>query len=356
MRPKTTCEKFDPERIKRTVMENGYVLLEHIGSGGNATVYRVRSVKYECDFVVKVQELDSHSAEREREAQALKSLIHKNIVELYEVFHDTNYSYMILEYCPGGTLENLVAREGPLQKGRLTSMCYQICQAVCACHDLNIAHRDIKPANILIDQYGRPKLADFGLSDQYDQPLVRSQAGSLAFMAPEIVSGGCHNPFKADTWALGVTFFYMGTGQLPWSTANVRDLINAIKVGPIDYAPSILPRDFVNLLKQMMDLDPCNRIDVRSCLISPALTLNDSEHPRARVRVNPSHSRTLAGMKFFSQSQRKFDGIGKDECVSLVDGGRSRSSAGRLSLAPSFVLDGALLPGRRGPLKQATFV
>ena len=350
--------RFDVDQIKRTVLRNGYIVSRHIGSGGNATCFLVRSVKYECDFVAKVTHLDGRSIERENEAEALKNLTHKNIVQLYELFRDDRYYYMIIEYCPGGSLEDLIAREGPIQRARLVSICTQVCEAVRACHEVNIAHRDIKPANILLDAYGRPKLADFGLSDVYDQPFVRSQAGSLAFMAPEIITGtGGHNPFKADVWALGVTFFYMGTGALPWQTQSVPDLLRAIKLGPVDWAVNVFDREFVALLKQMLCVDATRRIDVYGCLECPALTRPDMEHPHAnpRTMLRRVKSRSLAGLKFVCQSQKKL-GVVKEERLGMAEGASMKSSACLLSFAPSFVAESCLLPARKGAPKQATFV
>ena len=123
---------------------------------------------------------------------------------------------------------------------------------------------DIKPANVLIDRYGRTKLADFGMSRLLkDQLLVEEQGGSMVFMAPEIKRGQRYDPFKADIWALGITFYYICMGRAPWPLIDMKQLKEAINKG-IEYMPETMPHDMKALISAMCSLEPSSRPTAQS--------------------------------------------------------------------------------------------
>ena len=329
---------LDANEVARTCMRHGYVLERQLGKGGNATVWLVKSLKYNCNFCVKVCKHTGKSVERDNEIRTLMNLQHKNIMCIYEYFEDDNYLYMILEYCAGGSLGDLVDHEGPVPYEKLIPLCMQICEAVRACHEANVAHRDIKPANILLDQYGRPKLADFGLSGFYSsESTVKSHAGSLAYMAPEIFNGKeGHNPFKSDIWALGVTFFYLATGRLPWDTGSVQDLMKSISLGYVEFGIQETPRPLVEVLKGMINVDVSRRMTIDEVLGSPAFSCQiRSGCSSPNIAVKRSKSRSLAGMAFVSK-------MSPDKNVPTVGMKLSqvRSTACLLSFAPAFAAEG----------------
>lgn len=143
--------------------------------------------------------------------------VHPNIILLYDHFVEGNELFLILEYCPSGSLKDHISPGRPLSMNIFRSVCTQILSALCACHDKGIAHRDIKPANVLIDVHGRPKLADFGLGVFCAKGnCVNCDAVSLAFAPPEFFKEKSIDPFKADVWSLGLLFLMMATGRLPW--------------------------------------------------------------------------------------------------------------------------------------------
>lgn len=155
------------------------------------------------------------------EYNTLISLIHPNIIRLYDAFEEESAQYLVMEYCPIGSIK---------QKGKLTYEQFvyyskQILEAVSYCHSLNIAHRDIKPENIFIDQNNNIRLADFGIAKHFDYLGDKSEqkCGSLKFFSPEMFQLTEICPFKADIWALGVTFFCMATGEYPFKNIHTRD-------------------------------------------------------------------------------------------------------------------------------------
>ena len=292
-------------QIDKTLDEHGYKLENKLGRGGYASVYRVKSEKYACDFVVKVQKHKGDvPIDKENEIRALISLNHPNILCMYEYFADDHYLYLILEYCSGGSLADLVRNHGPLRGEQLTYVCRKVTEGLIACHEAHIAHRDIKPANILIDQYGRPKLSDFGLSDVYEQgSLLKSRAGSLAFLAPEVLrrSEG-HDPFKADIWALGVTFYYIATGHLPWKTENTLAMQDSIQMGIISFDYGVITKKFIELLKGMVQIDTRLRMTLTQVLDSPALRLDNQDFPafslpRKQIWAQPRTSSLLSSQQ-----------------------------------------------------------
>jgi len=138
-------------------------------------------------------------------------------------------------------------------------MCHQIASALLECHQRQIAHQDIKPANVLLDQYGRPKLADFGLSQQFDgQAKTQQRVGSLAYMAPEVLSGGHRDAFRSDVWSLGITFYYMAVGRLPWNAETSFELETIIKSGVYPNPTNCVP-SFRAVLRKMLTPEPAQR-------------------------------------------------------------------------------------------------
>ncbi|KAH0785819.1 CAMK family protein kinase [Histomonas meleagridis] len=259
--------------IQGILPEHHYHYIKAIGMGGYGSIFLVRSDRYNQDFCIKrIQNPEGKfSNDTENEAATLIRLCHPNIISMYEFFFDQNHAtlYMVLEYCSGGSLKDLIEREGPIRPPKLYSYCYQILNALLHCHDQNIAHRDIKPANILLDKYDRPKLADFGLSKKFEKgESLISFAGSHPYMAPEIICRQSTDPFLADIWSLGVTFYTIAFGMLPWGVCNEHEMDVAIQLGIITF-PSFADQDFCNLIRSMVVVNPSKRKPLKQLLMSP---------------------------------------------------------------------------------------
>jgi serine/threonine protein kinase len=164
---------------------------------------------------------------------------------------------MVLEYCPGGSLFDMIS-DGPIPMARLWPLGKQVLDALIACHQHGIAHLDIKPQNILLDKFGRAKLCDFGLARRVEIGRLTQQfKGSVAFLAPEILRKQHYDPFKADVWSLGVTFYVCASGHLPWPT-KAAEFFAGVSRG-LSEVDDDIPPDFGDVLKRMIVPDPSAR-------------------------------------------------------------------------------------------------
>ena len=219
----------DIEQVKKELSDHGYEYIDTIGSGSFSTVYLCQSTQYKNYFAVKQvlkQELVDH------EIDSLISLIHPNIVKLYLTFSNQEYQFLVMEYCSKGTIK----QRQKLNYNEFIFYAKQLLEVLEYCHKQKIAHRDIKPDNIFLDQYNHVKLGDFGLSCKFrNQELSSHKCGSLMFCAPEILSNPEFDPFPADIWSLGITFYYMATGHYPFPDHSLESLRDSIINGVIDF-------------------------------------------------------------------------------------------------------------------------
>lgn len=277
----------DVNIIRATLAQNDFVFLRPIGKGGFASVFLIFSNQYNINFVVKVSDYkgsrknssrDSRSEFDLNEIKHLINLNHPNIINMYKYFTDECYLYIVLEYCEGGSLDDLIKQNGPVRPPTLYNYCYQILTALKHCHDLKISHSDIKPANVLIDKNKRLKLADFGLSKGFSPKLIAEEGnnknylhgkngeiltkkfgGSKPYMSPELIQLNAYDPFKADIWSLGVTFYQLATGHLPWNTYDLKEMRMSITMGVFSFQNAQLPPAFCNIIHRMLEVKPSKR-------------------------------------------------------------------------------------------------
>ena len=265
------------EEIDTTLLNHGYERLDSVGKGNYASVYKVRSFKYNEIFCVKVMRVPEGDKAKEasrirsygHEINSLMQLSHPNIINFYDHFTSDHCFYIVLEYCPNGSLKDWIDRER--QGGDvLQDMMRQLLGALACCHEQRICHRDIKPQNVLIDKYGHLKLADFGLAAIL-ATKSSEKVGSLPYMAPEAFDARARvDPYACDVWSMGVTFFQMATGFLPW-TGTVKQMIVAeIRSGDVPY-PIEMEKSLQSLLKRMLDTDPSRRAKAAELLTSEYL-------------------------------------------------------------------------------------
>ena len=257
---------IDINRVRDALCVHGYEVLEKIGQGGYGACFKVYSKQYDSNFACKVMYFDEKMKSRQEltfqnELHALMNIIHPFIIKVFNTFRTSNELYFILEYCPKGDLFKQVVKEGPINGEKLVQYATKLLEALIYLEEKNLTHNDIKPANILIDQYGRPKLADFGLSKQLKtlDDLSNDFSGSPAYLAPEVLNQKTYNPVKADIWSFGMTFYFLATGKFPFDTKSLEGLHLFAKTGCYEIPPEVHP-DIKYIIQNTLIIDPNGRM------------------------------------------------------------------------------------------------
>jgi len=201
-----------------------YKIVAPLGSGGFGTVYLAQDTWIDKKVAIKVphrQGLDF--GELLREPRLLASVSHPNIVAITTAEKQDNVFFIVMEYVPGETLENVIAAIGALDLNRALDFSCQICNAVDHAHRQGVIHRDLRPANVLVTESDMLKVADFGTSRFLEIAAHGTTViGSPPYMAPEQFTGKA--VFASDLYSLGVTMYQMLTGVLPYDTPAPSDL------------------------------------------------------------------------------------------------------------------------------------
>ena len=205
-----------------TMIGNRYEVIEKIGTGGMADVYRAKDQRLNRFVAVKI--LKSEYSEDTKfvtkfrqEAQAVACLSHPNIVGVYDVGEEMGMHYIVMEFVDGITLKQYIERKGKLSVREAVGIALQIAGGLEAAHSNNIIHRDIKPQNILISRDGTAKVTDFGIAKAASSNTITANAmGSVHYISPEQARGGFSDE-KSDIYSLGVTIYEMLSGTLPFT-------------------------------------------------------------------------------------------------------------------------------------------
>ncbi len=207
------------------IIGNRYEILEEVGLGGMATVYKAKDHVLNRLVAVKVLK-DEFTTDAEfvkrfnTEAQAAASLSHPNIVSIYDVGHEeeNNLYYIVMELVQGKTLKEIINSEGVLTWKWAVNIAMQIASALEMAHKRGIVHRDIKPHNIIITEDGIAKVTDFGIAKAVSNSTITAfgtTIGSVHYFSPEQAKGGFTDA-KSDLYSLGVVMFEMLTGKVPF--------------------------------------------------------------------------------------------------------------------------------------------
>jgi serine/threonine protein kinase/beta-lactam-binding protein with PASTA domain len=266
-----------------------YQLEARIGGGGMAIVYKARDLILNRQVAVKVLRsqfgTDEDFVNRfRREAQAVASLSHPNVVGVYDVGEDGDTHYMVMEYVEGSTLKEVINERGALPVEEAVRIAVQICDALDHAHQNKIIHRDIKPHNILIGKNGRVKVTDFGIARAVTSTTIthtNSVLGSVHYFSPEQARGGI-TAEKSDIYSLGIVLYEMVTGQLPFSgdspiSVALKHLQEPLPE-PRQVKPDI-PQSVENVILKALVKDPLLRyasakemlLDLETCLLPERL-------------------------------------------------------------------------------------
>lgn len=206
------------------ILDNRYKILEEVGTGGMAVVYKAQDILLDRIVAVKILHAkygDDHDfvVRFRQEAQAAAKLSHPNIVNIYDVGYDENVHYIVMEYVRGETLKEYIEKHGHLPINTSIQITFDIGEALENAHKNGIVHCDIKPHNILVTETGRIKVADFGIARAVNSSATNKDdhavLGSVHYFSPEQASGGPVDE-RTDIYSLGVVMYEMMTGVVPF--------------------------------------------------------------------------------------------------------------------------------------------
>jgi serine/threonine protein kinase len=254
-------------RYKRFTIGTKYRLLELIGAGGMGAVYLCEHTLMKRLVALKIlptEKLDDPSnLERfHREARAVAALDHPNIVRAYDIDHHEKLHFLVMEYVDGNSLQDIVARHGPMDPIRAAHYIAQSAVGIQHAHELGMVHRDVKPGNLLLDRTGVIKVLDMGLArffnkpsdsvtEKYDDKCV---LGTADYLAPEQAVSNTVD-IRADIYSLGGTLYYMLTGQTPFPDGTIAAKLVAHQTRepkPVSEYRSDVPQGILDVLAVMM--------------------------------------------------------------------------------------------------------
>ena len=272
------------------LLDNRYEIIERIGTGGMAVVYKGRDHRLNRLVAVKIlkEELaqDAEFRRRFHESQAVAMLSHPNIMAVYDVSHSTELDYIVMELIDGITLKQYMQKKGgKLAWREALHFITQIMKALSHAHSRGIIHRDIKPHNMMVLRDGSLKVADFGiarLTSAAQATLTQEALGSVHYISPEQARGS-HIDARSDIYSAGVVLYEMITGRLPYEgespVAVAIQHINSIPLSPREIDPEIPEALEAITMKAMAS-------DVNQRYVSADAMLVDLEEFRKNPSIN----------------------------------------------------------------------
>ena len=332
------------------ILAGRYEIIEKIGEGGMAYVFKARDNLLNRYVAVKVLK-DEYSRDEvfvkrfRTEAQSAASLIHPNIVSVFDVGEDKGVSYIVMELLESNTLKDYIDKNGALSNDLTLKIAAQIASALEAAHKANIVHRDIKPQNIILNQNMIAKVTDFGIAKVQNATSATitsfgSTMGSVHYFSPEHAKGG-YTDAKSDLYSLGVVMYEMATGKLPFDADSAVSValkhIQEEPVAPRDVNPKISTALNQIILKAMQkstaaryqsasemlsDISlalaspsssliskPSSSIEAGATQVIPILSDEDSENMVPNVRTRTSNGNRSA----YTPSSRASDDDSADD-------------------------------------------
>lgn len=248
------------------MLNNRYEILEKIGNGGMATVYKAKCHVLNRYVAIKILK-DEFTTDSEfikkfnTEAQSAAALAHPNIVQIYDVCNEDNLYYIVMELIQGKTLKEIITEDGILSWKWSVNIAIQIASALETAHKNNIIHRDIKPHNIIITEDGIAKVTDFGIAKAVSNSTITAfgtTIGSVHYFSPEHARGGFTDA-KSDLYSLGIVMYEMLTGKVPFDADTPVSValkqVQEEPVDPMNYNENI-PISVNRIILKAMQKDP----------------------------------------------------------------------------------------------------
>lgn len=265
------------DKYRGMMLDGRYELVELIGSGGMAVVYKAMCHRLNRYVAVKIMrpELAKNEKFRRRfqtESQAIAKLSHPNIVGVYDVSRTDHIEYIVMELIDGITLKQYLQDHGPIDAAQAVDFSLQIARALSHAHGKGIVHRDIKPQNILVVDNGVVKVADFGIANlQSEVPDVENEAiGSVHYISPE-QARGLPVDGRSDIYSLGIVMYEMLSGKLPFDGDDDRTValkhLSAVPTPLREIAPSV-PEALEKIVMKAMNASLDERYQTADALVA----------------------------------------------------------------------------------------
>lgn len=303
--------------LEGSVIGNRYKIIEKIGNGGMATVYKALDQILNRYVAVKILREEFTTDEEfikrfNAEAQAAARLTHPNIVSVYDVGQEYNIYYIVMELIQGKTLKEIIDEDGLLSWKWSVNIAIQIASALEMAHKNHIVHRDIKPHNIMITEDGVAKVTDFGIAKAVSNSTITAfgtTLGSVHYFSPEHARGG-YTDAKSDLYSLGVVMYEMVTGKVPFDADT-----------PVSVALKHMQDDPVEPIKQNKDVPfAVNQIIMKAMKKDPNERYqNASELIRD---LNMALKRPEGGFV----EERNYGNAGYTQRIATIDSMKSKSS------------------------------
>jgi serine/threonine protein kinase len=245
-----------------------YELVEQIGTGGMATVWKAKDTLLGRSVAIKrlLPHLATNpeAAERfTREAQAAAGLSHPGIVTVFDTGEDDGGPYIVLELIEGTTLAARLVENGPVDPAAVADIVTQVASALDHAHAMGVVHRDVKPANMILEPEGRVRLTDFGIAKTFDDPTTVTTTGELvgtiSYMAPEILQGHPATP-SSDLYSLGAVTYELLAGRPPFAAETPAALLEAVRVAKPPSLKGLAPDVMASAVSVAMAKDPTQRM------------------------------------------------------------------------------------------------
>jgi len=340
-----------------TLLGNRYELIEKIGEGGMAEVYRAKCHLLNRFVAVKILK-EEYSKDNEfvekfkREAAAVASLSDSNIVNIYDVGSHENTHYIVMEYVKGKTLKEILQRDIRLDYNRAIDIATQIAKALECAHRNNVIHRDVKPHNILVSDNGDIKVTDFGIAKASSSVTITNTSkvmGSAHYFSPEQAKGSFVD-FRTDIYSLGIVLYEMVTGKVPYDAESpvavaLKHIQDSV-VPPKHLNPSI-PEGLNQLILKAVEKEPIKRYQSIKDMIVDLQRIKSNSSYVVTNNFIDDHTRIMEPV---TVDEDEFD---EDDEKSFVSGKKKKKLL--FSLLAVIVLglgvvSGTFLFGKKGPI------
>lgn len=291
---KKQLERLRPkiEESKTSQQIPGYQIIERLGAGAMATVYKARQLSLDRLVAIKIlpQKFTNNPQFVERfyqEGKAAAKLNHPNIVQAIDVGQAGEYHYFVMEYVKGHTVYDDIVKMGKYPEDKALKIVIETARALEHAHQAGFIHRDVKPKNIMIHEEGMTKLADMGLaravSDREAAEAEQGKAfGTPYYISPEQIRGKMDIDFRADIYSLGCTFYHMVTGRVPFDGPNPSAVMHKhLKedVIPPDHLNPSLTAGIGEVIEVCMAKDRDHRYNSTSDLLQDLEALAKGDSP-----------------------------------------------------------------------------